>query len=99
MRTTVAPGTFSSAAALTLAAASRGERFTLRPRWRVCDEPVPELLEDVLLPAAPAMAAPPRPSAPRATAVAADLRMLRIVCFLLIGLAAPRLSARPANQP
>ena len=69
VRSTVAPGTFASAAALTLAATSLESAVRCAPA---------RVFAVVVLPlsAAPAIAAPPRPSAPRAATVTADLRIV-----------------------
>jgi hypothetical protein len=67
VRRTVAPGTLSSAAALTLAATSPESSWRWGRFWGVCD---------VDFPAAVAIAAPPRPSAPMAATVTADRRMV-----------------------
>src|SRR3954465_8321968 len=68
VRSTVAPGTFASAAALTFAATSADSAS-----WsgRACG-----VGEGVAVPAAPATAGPPGPGAPSAATVNADLRML-----------------------
>src|SRR3954468_11989906 len=67
VRRTVAPGTLASAAAFTLAAAS-ADSGSPRGRGGVAGEP------RLAVSAAPAIAAPPRPNAPRAATVIAVLR-------------------------
>src|SRR3954469_4489671 len=101
VRSTVAPGTLSRAAALTLAAFSLDSVSRCLWASRVCDELVPEdeVPVDGLL-AAPAMAEPPRLSAPRARTVAADLRaVLSMNTSPFVGCRAPMLLSACANQP
>src|SRR3954453_3992181 len=69
VRSTVAPGTFASAAALTFAATSaESASRSARAAGGVADGEA--------VPAAPATAEPPRPRAPSAATVSADLRMV-----------------------
>src|SRR4051812_41637197 len=72
---TVAPGTFSSAAALTFAATSLDSGWRSRAGRCVCDElGAVELPLVVVLSRALASADPPSANAPRAATVTADLR-------------------------
>jgi hypothetical protein len=84
VRSTVAPGTLASAAALTLAATSLESCSRCGRPW-VDGVPEDEVPDAAGLSAAPAMAAPPRPSVPKAATVIADLRMVSSKVLSLVG--------------